>query len=147
MDYTLNIEKSHYQNMLDCDIKSKTDSVIGGHFKIVFNFTSSLHLYSATNPSHPIFWQHCLNIALQDSLDSAILPLPRTTLLQPGGNVATHRNVRFFIARLIFFQAGPNILGTLPEDCITEFRNIARNLINIAVTSQGTSLLDCIIFN
>ncbi|OXU31989.1 hypothetical protein TSAR_013757 [Trichomalopsis sarcophagae] len=67
---------------------------------------------------HLIFWQPCLNIALQDSLDSAILPLPRTTLLQPGGNVATHRNVRFFIARLIFFQAGPNILGTLPKDCM-----------------------------
>ncbi|OXU32277.1 hypothetical protein TSAR_008098, partial [Trichomalopsis sarcophagae] len=62
----------------------------------------------------------------KQNLDLSILPVLRKTLLQPLGNVATHQNVRFFIARLIISHTVHNILETLPEDCIPSFRNIAR---------------------
>ncbi|OXU28045.1 hypothetical protein TSAR_013952 [Trichomalopsis sarcophagae] len=47
--------------------------------------------------------------------------------------------VHFFIAKLIFCNIGPNILETLPKDCITRFYNVARNLINTAASIQETA--------
>lgn len=38
MDWTLGTDQS-LQDMLDCDIKSEIDSVIGGHPELGFNFT------------------------------------------------------------------------------------------------------------
>ncbi|OXU30209.1 hypothetical protein TSAR_005543 [Trichomalopsis sarcophagae] len=80
------------------------------------------------------------------TIDSAILPVLRTTLLQLIGNVATHQNVCFLIARLVISHTDPNILKTLPEDCIHSYRNIARNLINISARCK-TLLLDYTVLN
>ncbi|OXU32241.1 hypothetical protein TSAR_008062 [Trichomalopsis sarcophagae] len=75
---------------------------------------------------------------------STVNRLSRSWNTLPWSVTATSALPQF---KLVVSHTGPNILEKLPKDSITRFRNIARNLINIAATIHGTLLLDCTIFN